>query len=145
MAYQRDITDADQIFYDTDRALVYTVAEGNPTTEDFASNAYIPADVSAYDLTWVLKKTAKSAVVLIEKSTTNGGLTVTGTYDADPVTNTQRVRVLIQDTDFYGPELDPVPIVPPGVYQYALKRLDAGAETILAWGSFEIILAAAWE
>lgn len=145
MAYQRDITEDDKVFYDTDQALEFIIADGDPTTEQLAAGDYVPIDISGYSLIWVLKRKATSEVALIEKRTAGGGISITGTWDADPTANTQRVRVLIDDTDTYGPEVSPVQIVAPGTYAHALKRLDTGAETIYTWGSFELILAAAWE
>lgn len=145
MAYNRDITADDQMFYDTDRVLRYQVFQGSPTLEEVLANTAIPDDVTGWSLVWVLRRSAKATAILIEKSTAGGGITITGVYDADPLANTQRVLVAIDDTDTYGPVVDPVEIVKPGVYEYALKRLDPGSETILAWGSFELIQAAAWE
>jgi hypothetical protein len=146
MAYNRDITADDKVFFDTDRALSYTIAAGDPTTAELEANDYVPVDVTGFSFAWVLKATAASDTALIEKTTAAGGITITGTYNVNPVTNTQRVRVQIEDEDTYGPDPTPAIIVAaPATYHYALKRLDAGAETIYVWGKFRLLLAAAWE
>lgn len=145
MAYNRDITADDQVFYDTDKVLRYTVYEGNPTAAEILAGTAVLQDVAGWSLAWTLRKTAKAAAALIEKSTADGSITITGTFNLDPDVNTQRVLVAIEDTDTYGPEGAPVQIVKPGSYEYALKRLDPGSETVLAWGTFELMQAAAWE
>lgn len=148
MAYERDITADDQVFYDTDRLLRYTIYRGDPTAADIAAGDAIPQDVSGWSLAWVLRKKAKSPdPPLISKSNVDSppSIAIVGTYDADPVVNTQRVEVTIEDTDTYDPDASPVLEIKPGTYVYALKRIDDGSETILAYGSFTLLQAAAWE
>jgi hypothetical protein len=146
VAYQRDITADDKVFFDTDQALSYTIASGNPTAAQLAANAYVPADVTGFSFAWVLKATPDASTALITKTTAAGGITITGVYNVAPLVNTQRVRVQLEDEDTYGPDPTPAIIVAaPGTYHYALKRLNAGAETIYVWGKFRLLLAAAWE
>lgn len=144
MAYNRDITAADQVFYDTDRLLRYTIYQGGSTAAEIAAGTAIPEDVTGWALTWVLKKKVDGAA-LIEKATSGSGIVISGVYDADPSVNTQRVEVTIDDTDTYDPDASPEIEIRPGDYVYALKRTDAGGETILAYGKFKLLQAAAWE
>jgi hypothetical protein len=81
-------------------------------------------DVSGYALQYILRKgNSDSDPALITKATGGSGITITGSFNATPASNTQRVLVAIEDSDTSG--------LKPGSYQHALKRTDAGAETIL--------------
>jgi hypothetical protein len=90
-------------------------------------------DISGWALSWMLKRTPQvaDAQASLVKSTTVSGITITGTYDASPATNTQRAAVDIADTD-----TDPLP---PSLYFYELKRMDAGLEAVLAYGNLVLV------
>lgn len=147
MAYNRDITADDKVFFDTDRTLVYTVYAGDPTAAQIAAGTAVPLNVAGFTVAWVLRKTPTSAVPLIEK--TNEGspsdISITGVYNVSPLINTQRIEVILRDYDTYDPTGSPTVEVKAGNYHYALKRLDTDAEAILAWGRFRLLRAAAWE
>ena len=143
MAYRRDITEDDRLFFDTDRTLRFPVYSGEPSDDDIAAGNVIPVDVTGWTLVWVLKKLASSATALITK-TVGSGIAITGTYDSDPSVNTQRIAVSLDNTDTYDVSAGGAK-VKPGTYEYALKRLDAGSETILAYGTLELLQASAWE
>lgn len=146
MSYLRDITADDRVFYDTDRILRYTIYEADSTDEAIAAGTAVPLDVSGWSLAWQLRKKAKDLDALIDKNTGSpGGIAIVGIFNADPDVNTQRIEVTIEDTDTYDPDVDPVVNLKPGSYVYALKRTDPGAEDILAFGSFTLLQAAAWE
>lgn len=143
MAYKRDITERDQVFYGTDRLLRYTVYQGNPSAAEISGGTAVPQNISGWTLEWVLRKKASSEELLIQKAT-GDGIDIVGVYNADPLVNTQRAEVLLSDTDTYDPTAAPPVSVKPGTYVYALKRMDAGEETILAYGAFTLLQAAAW-
>lgn len=147
MAYKRDLTADDQIFYDADRVLRYAVYQGNPTAAEVAAGTAIPENVAGWECSWTLRRTVDGAV-LIQK-TTGSGITISGTYNASALLNTQRIEVFLEDTDTYTagaqPEDPPVVDIAPGNYVYALKRLDAGAETPLAYGKLKLLKTAGWE
>lgn len=165
MAYRRDITSADKVFYDTDRLLKYLVVDGDlsddsaallerwasdPSSLSSAEQTALTAavtmlDCSTFAMSWVLRKKVNSPDPALITKTVGFGVTVTGTFDTDPITNTQYVEVMLEDTDTYDPNGSPSRHVKPGTYAYALKRTDDGSEGILAWGSFTFIQAAAWE
>lgn len=146
MAYNRDITADDKIFFDTNRVIEYRVWQGDPTTEDIESSppSAVPEDVSGMTFGWTLRKTPKASTVLIQKTMLDG-ISITGTFNADPAINTQRVRVALSDKDTYDPDASPPVHIKGGNYHYALKRLDTGVETIVTWGKFTLLQAAAWE
>lgn len=144
MAYTRNITADDQVFFDTDRILSFTVYESTATDDEVAAGTAVPVDVSGWTFAWQLRKKVNSSTVTIGK-TTASGISVTGTYDADPNVNTQRVEVTLADTDTYDPSSSPVVNVKAGTYYHALKRTDAGAEDVLCDGTFVLQQAAAWE
>ena len=144
MAYKRDLVEADQIFFDADRLIRYAIYEGSPTAEQIAALAVVPVNVAGWELSWTMRKKVSGAA-LIEKSTTEGGIAIVGVYDPDPMVNTQRVVVTIEDIDTYDPTVDPVVNIKPGNYVYALKRLDEGAETPLAYGALLLLKTAGWE
>jgi hypothetical protein len=131
MAVHRDITRADQVFIDTDRILRYKAFKGNPTAAQIAANEAVPENVTGWTLLWVLS--AVGGAPLVSK-TTGSGISITGIYNADPLQNTQRIEVLLEDTDTLA--------LAGGTYVYKLKRTDAGEETVLAFGTFELLEAA---
>ena len=145
MAVNRDITADDQVFFDTDRRLSYTVYDGDPTAEEIEAGTAVCVDVAGWALAWTLRKKPNTSVALIEKTSVDG-ITIEGIFDPSPAINTQRVIVEIEDTDTYDPDASPeVYVKPSTTYAYALKRTDDGEETILAFGSFTLLQAAAWE
>lgn len=145
MAYQRNITADDKVYFDTDRLLRYTVYAGDPTAEEITAETATPEDVTGWDLAWVLRKKPNSADPPLIEKTLSDGITISGVFDSDPSANTQRVEVLLADTDTYDPDASPPLEIKAGTYVYALKRLDPGSETILAEGTFTLLRAAAWE
>lgn len=147
MAYHRDITEADRVFYDTDLWLSYTIYVGEPSEAEILAGTAVPADVTGWTFSWVLKRKAKNTIKLIEKlsGVSPTEIEVIGIYNADPALNTQRVRVRLEDTDTYNPIASPAVDVKPGSYVYGLKRTDAGFETILVEGAFKLRQAAPWE
>ena len=144
MAYNRDITAADKVFFDTDQLLRFTIYQGNPTIQQILAKQAIPQDVNGWTLSWTLRKEPKTELPLLLK-TIGAGIEITGNYDVNPDNNTQRVDVTLEDTDTFDPTADPPVVIKPGTYAFALKRLDEGEETILTWGSFELLQAAGWE
>jgi hypothetical protein len=148
MAIHRDITTDDQVFYDTDRILRYTIYTGNPTAAQILAGEAIAEDVSNWSLAWVVRKKVNSPdPPVIQKLSTGSpaDIAIVGVYDVDPLVNTQRVEVTLHDTDTYDPNVSPVVNVKAGTYAYALKRVGDGVETILAYGKFVIPQVAAWE
>lgn len=160
MAILRDITSADQVFYDTDNVLRYAVYDnatlgaettdpdtGLPTYTNILNGTALHLDMSTRDMAWTLRKTPRASTPLIHKTTdVDGGITVTGTFDASMALNTQRVEVRIKDTDTYDPDSSPtVDVRPSTTYHYALKTTDEDSESMLVYGKFTLIQAAAWE
>jgi hypothetical protein len=82
-------------------------------------------DVTGFTLAYVLRKGNSDADPALIAKTTASGITITGVFNATPASNTQRVLVAIEDIDTDD--------LKPGSYQHALKRTDAGAETILMY------------
>lgn len=136
MATERNITAADDVFFDTDMVLRFAITAGSPA---------VPVDVSTWSFAWVLRRKVNSVDPAIIEKTTGAGIAVSGTFDADPEVNTQRVDVTLEDTDTYDPDADPPVLVKAGTYAHALKRVDDGAETVLTYGSFVLKQAATWE
>ena len=90
-------------------------------------------DISGWSLSWMLKRKLSNAdsAALVTKSTTAGGVGVTGVYNAAPGTNTQRATVTVADTD--------TDTLTAGTCYWELKRMDAGLECVLAYGEFELV------
>lgn len=145
MSYQRNITADDKVYFDTDRLLRYAVYAGDPTADEITAGTATPEDVTGWDLSWVLRKKPNSADPPLIEKLVGQGITITGVFNSDPDANTQRIEVLIADTDTYDPNVSPTVEIKAGTYVYALKRIDPGSETILAEGTFTLLRAAAWE
>jgi hypothetical protein len=88
-------------------------------------------DITGWSLSFMLKRRLEhlDAAALLTK-TTPSGITIAGTFNADPDVNTQRATVVIADT-----ETDPLT---PGTIYWEFKRTDAGLETPLAGGPVEL-------
>ena len=128
MAIERNITSTDGWFTGTDKKLVFAVYKADKVT---------PEDVTIWDMSWMVKRffTTLDADALVKKTTALGSLTITGVYNVDPVTNTQRVRCTVTDEDIAV--LKAVPVK----YYHELKRTEAGSEEILVYGTLELIQA----
>lgn len=61
----------------------------------------------------------------------NADITKTGTFDADPTVNTERVNVFIADTLTDN--------LAPGEYAWELKRTNDGFEAILGYGTYKLL------
>lgn len=106
--------------------------------------ALTPINVAGKDWIWVLRKTDKAAdPALIEKASGGDGITVEGTYNADPEVNTQLLVVTLEDTDSYDPDASPAVALKAKKYRHSLKRVDDGFETIMAFGNFQFLQATA--
>lgn len=115
-----------QLYLNTDFNYLFTIYD--------AAEASI-VDTSTWAMSWIVKTYAQDtdASALLTK-TTSSGITVSGTYNATPASNTQRVNVDIDDSDTTS--------VNPGDYVWELRRTDAGNETVLATGTITILASA---
>lgn len=114
---------ADSAFIGTDFQRVFTILN---EAEDQA------IDISGWSLSWMLKKKLSLADSAATVTKTNGsGITISGTYNVSTTLNTQRATVTVADTDTDSATA--------GVYYYELKRMDAGVETVLSYGEFELV------
>lgn len=101
-----------------------------------------PVNVSGKDWAWVLRKTDRAADPALIEKTSSDGITVEGSYNADPALNTQVLVVTLVDTDSYS-EGSPAVALKARLYRHSLKRVDDGFETIAAFGDFEFLQATA--
>jgi hypothetical protein len=130
MSYESNIAASDLLFAGEDKTLSYEV---------FAAEGETMEDVSSFTLQWELrpitvgKAPYRSQGETVVTKTTGDGITITGTYNADRATNTQRVIVMIADTDTEA--------LAGGRYVCALKRMDAGLEAVLSHGTVELLVA----
>lgn len=85
-------------------------------------------EITGWALSFQVKRADTDADVnaLVTKTTTGGGIVISGTFNATPSVNTQIATVTIVDTD--------TDTIPAGLYKYELKRTDAGQEARLAYG-----------
>lgn len=90
-------------------------------------------DVSAFVLSWKLSRGGTTGLVT---KTSGSGITVAGTFNADPAVNTQVVRVAIDDVDT---QPDTGPALTSGNYVHELKRTDAGLEAVLSHGRVQLL------
>jgi hypothetical protein len=126
MAIKSDITAADLFFIGEDKQLEYEVLDADG----------LPVDVVTLPMQWVLRGSVREAdPPRISKTTSGGGITVTGVYNATRALNTQRVLVTIADTD--------TDALSAQTYKCALKRTDDGSESVLSYGDVVLLQAAA--
>jgi len=126
MAIRQDINKADGFFIDEDKTLAFEILGADGAT---------PVDMTGWTLAWTVRRYVTDADPAIAKASGGSGVTITGTYNVDRATNTQRVIVAIADTDTAA--------LAAGIYKHALKRTDEGSETILSFGDLVLQKAAA--
>jgi hypothetical protein len=91
-------------------------------------------DITGWTLSWMLKRVpslADSAASIVKRTDVASGITIAGTYNATPGVNAQRATVLVEDAD--------TDTLAPNIYHYELKRMDAGLEAVLAYGTLVLI------
>jgi hypothetical protein len=98
----------------------------------------VPLDVTGFAFEWLVR-TSNDATgdPLISKTTGTGSISTVGSYSATPASNTQRVRVQLEDTDTAAADGSSL-VIEPGTYRYSLKRTDAGSETIFGRGKLKL-------
>lgn len=104
------------------------------TDQDYAFTVYTSdaqtaiREITGWALSFLVKRRATDADgdALVTK-TTGSGISISGTYNSAPATNTQKATVSIADTDTDS--------LPAGVYRWELKRTDAGSEARIAYGA----------
>ena len=117
MARQQQIGDSEDWFLGEDKTLEFEIYNASGTIQD----------VTGWSLAWYVRTMGDSDKKILTKATGGSGVTITGSYNSDPDTNTQRVGVAVADTDIENFQ--------PGKYQHALWRTDAGNETVLSYGT----------
>jgi hypothetical protein len=107
----------------TDHRFVYTILNAAQTAA---------IDISGWALSFMAKRDSgdTDAAAVITK-TTVAGIVISGVFNAAPASNTQIATLTIEDTDTLT--------VPEYLYEHELKRTDAGLETILSYGPFELV------
>jgi hypothetical protein len=102
--------------------------------EIYSSDEATMQDVTGYAVEFKMRIKADSDKVVLTRTTGASTITITGSYASAQATNTQRVNVLVEDTDTDN--------LQPGAYSYSLRRTDAGNETVLAYGDIVLKKAA---
>lgn len=120
MGFSGLIETALEYFLGTDKAVDFTVYTSSAKTAI--------RDVTGYATNFMVKRRMSDtdATALISLSGT-----VSGTFNAAPAVNTQKITVTLVDTDT---DLE----IAPGVAYWELKRTDAGFEDVLAYGTIDL-------
>jgi hypothetical protein len=108
-------TDRDKFFRGEDKVLTITIDDG--ATPPVALN------ITGWTLAFTLRLTPESLTALLTK-TTGAGISLT-----DPLIGV--LQVSIADTDTIN--------LTPGKYAYDVKRMDAGAEAVLVYGTLTLL------
>lgn len=125
MAIQQQIGTSEDWFIGEDKTLSFEVYDSTGVTMQ---------DVTGWAIQWVLRKMLDDDAIQLNKATGGSGISITGTYNSDRATNTQRVVVTVADTDTDNMQ--------PGLYHHALKRTTDTAETVLSYGTVHLKKAA---
>lgn len=123
MAYTFNITEKDPLFAGAARVLIFTVYTDATTDAQILAGVGIIQDVTGWTFRWRLNSRVTGN--LVEK-TSVGGISIIGTYNADPLLNTQKVYVSISATD--------IVLTLDQKCDHALWRTNAGNETPLTDG-----------
>lgn len=137
MAIRQDIPADEEFFAGTDRELEFEMLrrEVDGAGAPVVPEVLVPVDVAGRALALVLRTKATGATALLTKTTSGGGITVDGVFNAVRATNTQRVHVAVGAGDTRG--------FLEQQYQYALKRMDTGLEDVYTYGDLVLLVAAA--
>ena len=112
-----------ELFQGEDHKYVFTIKNGAQTT---------CIDIAGWTLSFMVKQYKSDAdLSAVVTKTTAAGIVISGTFNANPAVNTQVATVTVDDTDTIA--------VTDRLYSYELKRMDAGFETVLAYGTFNLI------
>jgi hypothetical protein len=126
MARQQNLGASEDWFIGEDKTIPFEIYDG-------ATEATMK-DVTGFALEFKMRIKAEGDRVVLTRTTGASTITITGSYNAVQATNTQRVNVLVEDTDTDN--------LQPGAYSYSLRRTDAGNETVLAYGDITLKKAA---
>lgn len=112
-----------QFFINTDSYILLVVYNDSETEV---------IDITTWAISFMVKSYPQDAdgSAVITK-TTSSGITINGTFNVNPSTNTQQATVTIADTDTSS--------LAPGTYYWEMKRTDNGNETVLAYGKLELL------
>jgi len=145
MFREHDFTKDDGLFLGDNIDLEFEILTDQPELDesdpDFESDARIPENVSGWDLAFMVRlKDTTADPPMIDKRTdaSPGGITITGVYNADRLTNTQRVLVTVDDGDT---DADSVFVQKKKTYRYAVKRMSVGFEKVLVRGKLPFLKA----
>ena len=129
---EQNIAASNEFFVGEDKTIKFEI---------FSTDGSAMENVSGWTMTWILKKVHvsrrhhyASGTASVTLTTGGGEITITGTFNSSRSSNTQRVVVAVADTATASLE--------PGTYTHALKRMDAGEETVLSFGTVELLVAA---
>ena len=124
MAKQTPISGDEALFQGEDHTFVLTILNAAETAA---------IDITTWTLSWMVKRYTSDAdaAALITKTAAASGIVISGVFNSVPATNTQIATVTLDDTDTTA--------IGEGLYHHELKRTDAGFETILAYGAFELV------
>jgi len=117
MARQQNIGQSDDWFIGEDKTLAFEI---------YSSDEATIQNVSTWAMAFYFRRMIEADTKLFTKTTGGATITITGSYNSDPDTNTQRTNVIIDDTDTDNLQA--------GKYHYSLWRTDSGNETVLAYG-----------
>jgi len=123
MAKCTNLLDTDGYWLGSDYSYVFTI-------KNTLENACV--DITGWALSFKVKRQAADhdGHAVMSKAT-GSGITIAGSFNADPAINAQTATVTIADTD--------TDVLEEGTYHFELKRTDPGAETILAYGALDLI------
>jgi hypothetical protein len=136
MALNQDYA-KNQVFIGEDKRLRYRIYQAGAVVNDDGTVTGTLEDVTGWAFTWKLRPSQVAETILLTK-TSASGIAIEGTYDVVPAANTQYVVVTLDDLDTWDPDADPPVAFSPATYHYALKRTNAGAETVLVWGKLPL-------
>lgn len=117
MAREQNIGAADDWFVGEDKTIPFEIYSSDEATIE---------DITGFALAFYLRKIGGPDTKVLTCTTGASTITITGSFNADPDTNTQRANVIIADTDTVNFQA--------GKYAYSLWRTDDGLMTVLAYG-----------
>lgn len=122
MAREQHIGESEKWYIGEDKTIAFEIYD---STEALIEN------VTGWAMGCYFYKIGADDPLVLTRTTGASTITITGSYNSDPATNTQRTNVLVVDTDTDNFQ--------PGKYAYWLWRTDDGNETVLASGTVYLL------
>lgn len=140
MALETNFDADDHLFVGEDKHLIIgggPNVDGNSyhILEHPGSGSSAVVNVAAFAMELAIRETPDAAAAVVTITTGGGDITVAGSYNVLQASNTQYVDAFLSDTNTLLLDAEFAAGETEKTFHWALKRTDAGLETVIAFGT----------